>query len=99
MPKIPKFKTEKEEAKFWATHSVADFWEDLEEPEKKIELSEELKQKILKRRETKKLLTIRLNEEHIESAKKIARQKAIGYQTLMRMWIVEGINKEKRPGI
>ena len=29
--KLPDFKTEKEERKFWGKHSVADYWEDLKE--------------------------------------------------------------------
>ncbi len=33
MDKIPKFKSEKEEQEFWATHSSADYWEDMEECE------------------------------------------------------------------
>ncbi len=33
MDKIPKFKSEKEEREFWATHSSADYWEDMEECE------------------------------------------------------------------
>ena len=29
--KIPHFKTEKEERKFWEEHSIADYWDDLSE--------------------------------------------------------------------
>lgn len=31
MKKIPKFKTEAEEIKFWEAHSIADYWDELEE--------------------------------------------------------------------
>lgn len=96
MRRVPKFKSEKEEAEFWSTHSVADYWNDLEEVEEKIEVSGRLKSKILERKERKKLLTLRLGQKQIEEAKKIAMKKTIGYQTLMRMWIAEGIRREKR---
>lgn len=91
--KIPKFKSEKEERTFWNTHSVADYLEDTEEIEETIQISEKLKSKIKQRK--KKLLTIRLDEEIIEATKKAAYKKAVGYQTLMRMWIVEGLNRDK----
>jgi len=31
--KIPKFKSLKEESEFWDTHSVLDFWDELEDVE------------------------------------------------------------------
>jgi len=42
----------------------------------------------------KRLLTIRVDPEQIEMTRKIAKRKSIGYQTLMRMWIAEGIERE-----
>lgn len=44
----------------------------------------------------KKLLTIRLDPKQIETTRKIAERKSIGYQTLMRMWIAEAIERERR---
>ncbi|MDQ7839257.1 MAG: CopG family antitoxin [Thermodesulfobacteriota bacterium] len=93
--KIPKFKSEEEEIHFWDTHSLADYWDDTEEVREPIQVSEELRKKIIKRRENKQLLTIRIEKDLIEKAKKVARKKAIGYQTQMRMWIAEGIQREK----
>jgi hypothetical protein len=46
-------------------------------------------------RRAKKLLTIRMDPKQIEIARKIAQRKSIGYQTLMRMWIAEGIEREQ----
>jgi predicted DNA binding CopG/RHH family protein len=43
----------------------------------------------------KRLLTIRVDPEQIEATRKIAQRKSIGYQTLMRMWIAEGIERER----
>lgn len=43
---------------------------------------------------SKQPLSIRIAPQHIELAKQIADRKAISYQSLMRMWIVEGIERE-----
>lgn len=96
MPKIPRFRSEKEEADFWSTHSAADYWEELEGVEEPIEPSHELKAEVLKRIDNKRLLTLRVDPSQIEEARQIAKRKTIGYQTLMRIWIAEGIEREKR---
>lgn len=44
MPKIPDFKTAEEEAEFWETHSVSDYWDEFEPV--KEELDPKLKAKI-----------------------------------------------------
>lgn len=93
--KIPKFKSEKEEAEFWDTHSALDYLDDTVEVKEPIILSPALKKKIEKKRKNKVLLTLRLDQSLIKETKKIAEQKAIGYQTLMRMWIAEGLSQEK----
>lgn len=91
MPKIPDFKTAEEEAEFWETHSVSDYWDEFEPV--KVELNPKLKAKI-KARANLKRVTLRLSQEQIAAAKRIAAKKGIPYQTLMRMWIVEGINAQ-----
>jgi len=95
MEKIPQFKNEKEEVEFWSTHSATDFLEDTEEVKEGFEISKELREKISGRRDVKKMLSLRLDKELIDMTKVIARRKAIGYQTLMRMWIAEGIRRDK----
>jgi len=91
--KIPKFKTEEEEARFWDEHDTTDFIGDFEPTE--IELDQELKEKILNKSEPKKPITIRLETNQIEAVKKIAISKGLPYQTLIRMWINEAIRKER----
>jgi len=91
MPKIPDFKTAEEEAKFWETHSVSDYWDEFEPV--KEELDPKLRAKI-KARANLKRVTLRLSQEQITAAKRIAAEKGIPYQTLMRMWIVEGIKAQ-----
>lgn len=45
----------------------------------------------------KRHLTIRIGQKEIAQAKVLAKEKGIGYQTLMRMWIIEGIKREWKP--
>ncbi|MCL5289607.1 MAG: CopG family antitoxin [Bacillota bacterium] len=89
--KIPKFNTEEEEAHFWDEHDSTEFIKDFEPVE--IEIASELKDEIVNKRELKKPVTLRLEPSQIEAVKTIANKKGLPYQTLIRMWIVEGINK------
>jgi predicted DNA binding CopG/RHH family protein len=86
MAKIPKFKSLKEESEFWDTHSVLDYLDD----------TREVKGHFIDARPPKKLVSIRFDQALIAAAKRVARTKGIGYQTLLRMWAYEGLNRELR---
>lgn len=88
---VPSFRTEGEEAEFWSKHSSADYA--FEDTQERVELTGALKARVKQR---KQLLTLRLEKQQIEKAKRIARRKSLGYQTLLRMWIAEGIERELR---
>jgi predicted DNA binding CopG/RHH family protein len=83
MKKIPKFKSEKEEADFWSTHDSADYFA----------ATKEVKAKFT--RPKKKLVSLRLDDKTIKDLKKIADSKGIGYLQLVRMWVLENLNKSK----
>ena len=83
MAKIPKFKTEKKEANFWARHDSTDYLKDAKEV--KVEFA----------RPKKKLVSLRLDEKTIKELKKIAESKGIGYLELIRMWVLESLGKTK----
>lgn len=83
MKKIPKFKSEKEEADFWATHDTTDY------------LSETKEVKVKFTRPSKRLVSLRLDEKSIKELKKLAQGKGIGYLELIRMWVLENLNKLK----
>ncbi len=83
MKKVPKFKSEKEEADFWATHDSADYIED----------TKEAKVKFI--RPKKKLVSLRLDDKTINELKKIAERKGIGYLELVRMWVLENLERTK----
>jgi len=81
--KIPKFRSEKEEADFWAKHDSTDY------------LSETKEAKVKFTRPQKRLVSLRLDENTIEKLKKIAESKGIGYLELVRMWVLENLSKTK----
>jgi predicted DNA binding CopG/RHH family protein len=83
MKKIPKFRSEREEADFWATHDSTDY------------LSETKEAKVKFTRPKKKLVSLRLDENTINKLKKMADSKGIGYLELVRMWVLENLNKTR----
>ena len=93
--KIPKFKSENEEARFWDTHSPIDYPDEFIDAGQPFKFAPALLEKVAKRREERKrYLTLRMGQFQIDLAKVIAKYKGLGYQTLMRMWVIEGIHKE-----
>ncbi|MFH1940234.1 MAG: CopG family antitoxin [bacterium] len=95
MKKLPKFKTEEEEARFWNTHSPLDYPDKFSEVREPFEFAPSLIKKVVGRREERKRqLTLRMGQRQIDLAKVIAKYKGLGYQTLMRIWVIEGIRQE-----
>lgn len=75
--KIPQFKSREEEAKFWETHSISDYTNELKPIEARFakNLSEGLH--------------IRLDPDTLVKLRHEAQAKGIGPTTLVRMWIRE----------
>jgi predicted DNA binding CopG/RHH family protein len=93
---LPKFRSDKEAADYFETHSVAGVWNQLADA-KPAKLSGQLAKSIRERRAAAKSpISIRLVPEQIAAAKKIAAKKSVGYQTQLRMWIAEGIRRETK---
>ncbi len=90
MEKLPKFKSAEEEAEFWETHSPLDFADEFEE----------VKEPVVDRRGRKKGIYIRVDPSAIAAGRRIGAELGLGYQTLFRMWIMEGLGRyltEKDP--
>lgn len=90
---IPKFKSDQEAADFWATHDSAPYAGALREVA--VKASPALRRRVAERAELKKPVTLRLEPQQIAAAKQVARRKSVPYQTLLRMWIAEGLTKER----
>jgi len=87
--RIPRFKNEDEERKFWDTHDVTDYLDQLEPI--KLDLSE--------LRPSTKPVTIRLPESLLTALKKLAHQRDVPYQSLMKIFLAEKVRKEINFGV
>lgn len=82
--RIPKFRNEDEEREFWASHDSTDY----------IDWSE-AKQVIMPNlKPTLKTISIRLPEIMIEELKLIANKRDVPYQSLMKMFLAERVERE-----
>lgn len=79
--RIPTFKNIQEEAEFWDTHDTTDF-EDEFKPVK-VRFAKNLSQG----------LTIRLDPDILHRVRAQAHQRGIGPTTLIRMWVMERLQK------
>ncbi len=84
MQKLPNFKNEQEESEFWDTHDSTDFLAETE-PVDVI---------FVDARPTKKQISLRLEPVVIDQIKVIANDKGIGYQTMIRLWVMERLRSE-----
>src|ERR1035441_888973 len=93
---LPRFQSDQDAAEYFESHSVAGVWDRLPEaPQAKP--SAALARKIRDRHAgAKSPISLRLAPEQIAAAKHIAAAKSVGYQTQLRMWIVEGIRREAK---
>ncbi|MBS1873464.1 MAG: hypothetical protein JSU00_09620 [Acidobacteria bacterium] len=91
---IPKFKNLDEEVAFWETHSTEELIEHLT-PAPPVKLPAAQIESIHNRAAGRKqAISIRLDSGQIAAAKRIAARKSIGYQTQLRMWIAEGLERD-----
>lgn len=84
---IPKFKNYAEEAEFWDTHDLTDYWDQFKPV--KVRFAKNLSQG----------MTIRLDLDTTIKLKSEAAKKGIGPTTLVRMWVLERLREQqpKRP--
>ncbi|MBI4436653.1 MAG: BrnA antitoxin family protein [Candidatus Omnitrophica bacterium] len=81
MKKIPRFKSEEEERRFWETHEIVPYESSL----KKVRMAFP--------KPRKRLISLRLDEEQLVRLKELASKKGIGYQTMIRIWIQERLDE------
>jgi predicted DNA binding CopG/RHH family protein len=82
--KIPQFASEDDERAFWAIHDTANYFDYAKaQPTLMPNL-----------RPTLKTVSLRLPESLIESLQVIAHKKDVSYQSLMKMLLSEGVERE-----
>ena len=84
--KMPRFKNEDEERKFWNTHEALDYFDTSKEIE--FDLSE--------LRPSTKPITVRLTESLIASLKQLAHKKDVPYQSLMKIYLEKAVERDYR---
>lgn len=82
--KIPQFKTEQEEADFWDSHDSTEF----------LDETEAVNMTFVDARPSMKQISLRLDPSVIDQLKSLAVGKGIGYQTMIRMWVMERLGQE-----
>jgi predicted DNA binding CopG/RHH family protein len=82
--KVPKFKTEAEEQEFWATADSTEYvdWKEA----KRVVLS--------KLKPSLKTISLRLPELMLEELKLLANKRDVPYQSLLKIFLAERIEKE-----
>ena len=80
---IPEFTSREEEARFWDTHDMADYWDEFKPV--KVRFAKNLSEG----------LHIRLDPEKMNQLRSEAAHKGIGPTTLARMWIKERLQVKK----
>lgn len=80
---IPDFKSIEEEAAFWDTHDLADYWDEFKPVEVRVAKSLSIG------------LHIRLDPANASELRTVAREKGVGSSTLARMWILEHLKQER----
>ena len=95
--KMPKFRTESEEADWWASPAGRAYVKrkSAESQSKKLKVAESSLVAALTKKSSVQI-AIRLPEADIAQARKIAERKGIGYQTLLKMLLREGLIRESR---
>ncbi|MBI4319779.1 MAG: hypothetical protein HY675_14920 [Chloroflexi bacterium] len=85
--RIPDFKSVEEAAAFWDAHDSAEFEDEFEDvSDVKF---------VVSRAKPKKGVTIRLEEDLLDTLKREAQAKGIGPSTLIRMWVIEHLRHGK----
>ena len=86
LKKIPKFKSEKEEFEFWSKHESTEY----------VDYSKGKKTTFQNLKPSVRTVSVRLPESLIAYLKVLANKRDIPYQSLMKMFLTERIQKELR---
>lgn len=93
--KMPKFKTEDEEANWWASPEGRAYVKQKSAGAKGSKVAGSRLVAALNKKSSVQI-AIRLPEADLRQARKIADRKGIGYQTLLKMLVREGLQREAR---
>ena len=84
LKRIPKFKSEKEEREFWATHDSTEY----------IDYSKSKRAIFPNLKPSTRTISIRLPESLFEHLKALANKRDVPYQSLLKMLLAEKVEEE-----
>jgi predicted DNA binding CopG/RHH family protein len=85
MKEVPKFKSEDEESRFWATADSTKY----------VDWSRGERHKLVKLKPTLRTISLRLPVAMIEDLKLLANQRDVPYQSLLKVFLAERLAKER----
>jgi predicted DNA binding CopG/RHH family protein len=98
-PQMPRFKTESEEADWWASKAGRAYVKQKSgEAQAKRTTAGGSRLVAMLNKKSSVQIAIRLPEADLAQARKIAGRKGIGYQTLLKMLVHEGLAREAARG-
>src|SRR5580704_14088582 len=97
MPEIPKFRNESEEADWWASRAGKAY---VKRAAAHAEGKEAGGSSLVAKMNPKSSvqIAIRLPQADLAQARKLAERRGLGYQTLLKMLVHEGLSREARRG-
>jgi hypothetical protein len=94
---MPKFVNEAQEADWWASREGRQFVKQKAAGTGKQETAPEGSRLVAQRNQTASIqIALRLPEPDVAKARELASRKGIGYQTLLKMLVHEGLRREAR---
>lgn len=100
---IPDFKSDDEAAEFWSTHDSSLVWDQMEDvthnPPPELAVGPGRAGSRVRKRPPEgrmDLVSLRLPPELIDEVKAVAEKRHLPYQTLIRSWIGERLDEERR---
>jgi len=87
MKKIPEFRNEEEERKFWAAADSTEY----------VEWSSGRRRKLVQLKPSLRTISLRLPVSMIEDLKVLANSRDVPYQSLLKVFLAERIARERRP--
>ena len=85
MKKLPKFKTQEEEIRFWEKHSIAEYWGELEESDDTF------------KRPKLTPVTLKFDPLVLKKLKMLAQKRGVSYNSYIRLLLAKGVEKEILP--
>ena len=85
MKKLPKFKTQEEEIRFWEKHSIAEYWGELEESDDTF------------KRPKLTPVTLKFDPLVLKKLKMLAQKRGVSYNAYIRLLLAKGVEKEILP--